>query len=454
MRFSFSLLGPLALLVASSVHAVGAQDVPLANSTEVQRHFLAREAMISLEKRQRQDHIFRQGLSEVAQQADAIVQMIRQEEIDDFWRHPGTPENPEDERFAGEMFPKARPYIAQTQLWRIVKRMPKGALLHAHLSAMLPYETILRTIMSTEGMVLSASHDVSTQERAENATIVFSHVNTTLPLDQPSIHSPEYVPDSKIPVQEAATSFSGGEEGFFRFVLSKMAVSPEDSIRHELGPVVRTFYQKLFERLADDGIRWVEIRAGGSSGKLVHDGDEDPDPDLDIWWEVLEEELVKFQESEKGSNFWGARIIWSDWRGKQGASLTNSMSIAIQRKEKFPELFSGYDVVAEEDLGHSLIELAPELIWFQEQTVQRNLTVPFFFHAGETLGDGNATDLNLFDAVLFKTRRIGHGFSLYKHPKLIDVVVENGIMVDVCPISNEVLRLATDILHHHQQAAY
>lgn len=292
------------------------------------------------------DHNFRLGLSPVAQQADAIVQMIRQEEIDDFWRHPGTPENPEEERFAGEVFPKARPYIAQTQLWRIVKRMPKGALLHAHLSAMLPYETILRTIMNTEGMVISASHDVSTQERAENATIVFSHVNTTLPQDQPSISSPDYVPDTKIPVQEAAISFPGGAEGFFRFVLSKMTVSPEDSIRHELGvdeiwrkfqsyfdpagtmqtyePVVRTFYQKLFERLAEDGIRWVEIRAGGSSGKLVHDGDEDPDPDLDVWWEVLEEELTKFQDSEKGSKFWGARIIWSDYRGKQGAALTSS----------------------------------------------------------------------------------------------------------------------------------
>ncbi|KAG2421698.1 hypothetical protein HFD88_005674 [Aspergillus terreus] len=469
MRFSLSLLGPVALLVAS-VHTAGAQDVPPANSSEVQRHFLAREAMITLEKRQRQDHNFRLGLSPVAQQADAIVQMIRQEEIDDFWRHPGTPENPKEERFAGEVFPKARPYIAQTQLWRIVKRMPKGALLHAHLSAMLPYETILRTIMNTEGMVISASHDVSTQERAENATIVFSHVNTTLPQDQPSISSPDYVPDTKIPVQEAAMSFPGGAEGFFRFVLSKMTVSPEDSIRHELGvdeiwrkfqsyfdpagtmqtyePVVRTFYQKLFERLAEDGIRWVEIRAGGSSGKLVHNGDEDPDPDLDVWWEVLEEELAKFQDSEKGSKFWGARIIWSDYRGKQGAALTSSMSIALERKERFPELFSGYDVVAQEDLGHSLIELAPEFIWFQEQTEQRNLTVPFFFHAGETLGDGNATDLNLFDAVLFNTRRIGHGFSLYKHPKLIDVVVENGIMVEVCPISNEVLRLATDILHH------
>lgn len=78
--------------------------------------------------------------------------------------------------------------------------------------------------------------------------------------------------------------------------------------------------------------------------------------------------------------------------------------------------------------------------------------MPFFFHAGETLGDGNATDLNLFDAVLLGTRRIGHGFSLYKHPELIKAVKKKNIMVEVCPISNEVLRLATDILHHPMPA--
>lgn len=73
--------------------------------------------------------------------------------------------------------------------------------------------------------------------------------------------------------------------------------------------------------------------------------------------------------------------------------------------------------------------------------------MPFFFHVGETVGDGNTTDSNLFDAVELGTRRIGHGFSLYKHPKLVREVRDKNILVEVCPVSNEVLRLATDILH-------
>ncbi|KAF7592256.1 cat eye syndrome chromosome region, candidate 1 [Aspergillus hancockii] len=463
------LIGTIVTLFFSLVSAQN--GVPDVNSVAVQRHLLSRSAMIAVEKRQRQDHAFRQNLSAVAQQADAIVAAIRQQEIDDYWRVPGTPEkNDTDERFAGEMFPRARPLINETKLWNVVKHMPKGALLHAHLSAMLPYETLLDTVLQTEGMVISASQDVSTEFNRQNASISFAHVNRTIVTNVSSIHSADYVPDTQIPVTVAAATFPGGTEGFIEFVMSKVTVLPEDSVRHELGvdevwrkfqkafgpagsmlsyePIVRTFYQKLFSRLAADHINWVEIRTGGSSGQLVHEGDEDVDPDLDIWWDVMLEELQKFQNSIEGADFWGARVIWSDSRGKDRAALTESMGIALERKRRFPQLFSGYDVVAQEDLGRTLADMTPEFIWFQEQAQQSNLTIPFFFHAGETLGDGNSTDLNLFDAVLFGTRRIGHGFSLYKHPKLIDEVIDNGIMVEVCPISNEVLRLATDILHH------
>ena len=120
------------------------------------------------------------------------------------------------------------------------------------------------------------------------------------------------------------------------------------------------------------------------------------------------------------------------------------MKKAIQRKQNFPELFSGYDLVAQEDLGRPLADLAPELLWFQSQMEELNLQMPFFFHAGETLGDGNTTDSNLFDALLFNARRIGHGFSLFKHPLLLDLAKKQNAMVEVCPISNEVLRLNTE----------
>ncbi|KAI9930411.1 hypothetical protein ASPWEDRAFT_26940 [Aspergillus wentii DTO 134E9] len=458
-----------ASLLIANAGSVGVDaEPPAVNSSVVQRHMLARDAMVNLEKRQRQDYTFKQNLSPTAQKADAITRAIRQEEIEEYWRKPAAVGDEENERFAGEMFPKARPLMLSTKLWKIVRRMPKGALLHSHLYSMLPFRALLDAAFDTPGMAVSASQAVSTADSQKNASISFVHINHTVSSGEPSISSDGYVSNTLVPLNVAAAEFPGGRENFTDFLMTKLALTPQESIRHELGvdevwrvfenffgpaidllsyePLVRTFYKKLFARLVEDHINWVEIRTG--AGYLVHEGQEAQDNNPDYWWDVLVDELNQFKNSENGTNFWGARVIWADTRSFNRSSITQSMKQAIGRKQKFPELFGGYDLVGQEDLGHSLAYHAPELIWFQEQTEKLNLTVPFFFHAGETLGDGNSTDLNLFDAILFNSRRIGHGFSLYKHPKLIDEVVDNGIMVEVCPISNEVLRLNTDILHH------
>ncbi|PKY03209.1 Metallo-dependent hydrolase [Aspergillus campestris IBT 28561] len=470
MNFLF-LLGVVAWCVSSVASAEVDLDFvgePSINDKVVQHHLRSRSEMITQEMGQRQDHAFRQSLSPVARRADAIVRAIRQEEIDQFWRVPGVVGDEERERFAGEMFPKARPHIGNTTLWSIVKRMPKGALLHAHLQAMLPADVLLDAVLHTEGMVISASQDVSTPLKRENATIMFAHVNHTLNEIHRSIHDTDYVPNSQIPINQAADTFPGGRPAFLEFVKTKITILPGDSVRHDLGvdeiwrkfqkcfgplteiltyePIVRTFYRKLFERLVDDGINWVEIRT--APGEIVHNGNEATDPNPDAWWHVLHEEIESFQKTSKGRGFWGARVIWTDLRGSNRTLIAENMKLALGQKQKFPYLVSGYDLVGQEDLGHSLFELAPELVWFRKQTEILNVTIPFFFHAGETLGDGNSTDLNLFDALLFQTRRIGHGFSLYKHPKLTHEVIQKTVLVEVCPISNEVLRLATDILHH------
>jgi adenosine deaminase/adenosine deaminase CECR1 len=296
----------------------------------------------------RADHIFRQSLSPTAKRADEIVQAIRQHEIDNYWRVAGT--DGQKERFAGEAFPLARPYISNTTLWKVVKQMPKGALLHAHLSAMLPYDKIVKIIIQTEGMEISASQALDTKAAKQNATFTFAHNNGTVSTTQTRIDASDYTPNTAIPVKTAVANFEGGEAAFIEFIKSKITIPEGESIRHELGvdeiwrrfqacfgptgsmmqyePVVRKFYQTLFQDLASDGINWVEIRSGGSYGQLVHNGDEDIDPNLDAWWHVMVEEIETFKTTElgKSKNFLGARVIWSDTRIKNRASITKSMA--------------------------------------------------------------------------------------------------------------------------------
>ena len=50
---------------------------------------------------------------------------------------------------------------------------------------------------------------------------------------------------------------------------------------------------------------------------------------------------------------------------------------------------------------------------------KHNIDVKFFFHSGETsISDGPVAG-NVFNAVLLKPKRIGHGLSLYKFPVVL-----------------------------------
>ena len=124
------------------------------------------------------------------------------------------------------------------------------------------------------------------------------------------------------------------------------------------------------------------------------------------------------------------------------------MKECVRIKKEFPEFIAGFDLVGREDAGRSLTDLTPELFWFKKHCREEGVEIPFFFHAGETLGDGTSADENLFDAILLGTRRLGHGFSLYKHPLLLEMVKQKRILVESCPISNEVLRFTGSIMSH------
>lgn len=46
------------------------------------------------------------------------------------------------------------------------------------------------------------------------------------------------------------------------------------------------------------------------------------------------------------------------------------------------------------------------------------------------------------------SRRIGHGYALPKHPKIIELVKSRNIAVEVNPVSNQVLKLVDDYRNH------
>ena len=356
-----------------------------------------------------------------------------------------------------------------TDLWRIVHRMPKGSLLHAHLDAMFDIDFLIDLAFSTRGIHVWAPQPLRSRKELDEAPFFFQYASR--PVDEkPAIWSEHYEPSSLIDVHTAAASFpDGGEAGFRSWVRSRCVLMPEHSFHHHHGvdaiwdifrrtfpvinsllqyePILRTCLRRLLGQLAADGIRYVEFRTA-LVFKYRRDGCEVPDYGYFEWFRVFREEVERFQSTEEGKGFYGARIIWTTLRALSNREITDSMKLCIETKKEFPDVICGFDLVGQEDKGRTLVDLVPILFWFRKHCVEEGVDVPFFFHAGECLGDGNSTDNNLFDAVLLGTRRIGHGFSLYKHPLLMELIKEKRILIECCPISNELLRLTSTIQTH------
>ena len=447
------------------------EGVPTIDQPFIQKYLDGRDALVAQEKRQRSDHAFREMLSPMAAEASAIISAIRFEEQQTLWNAKFEDNLAKQENFEvypGMMFSLAKERMEQSKLWKIVKRMPKGALLHCHLEAMGDLDWLLAEALQTEGMCISASACLASSESRSIAPFTFGYVKSLEKKTVTSIWSEDY-DQSPIPIKTAAEAFPGGTSAFVSWVKSRASITHEEAMQHHMGPnaiwvkflscfsilasiqhyepIFRKFIRSVLRQLHEDGVRWVDIRSVFMI-PFMQAGADKFDGDFENMLAVLQEEIDSFVDSKEGKGFWGARLIWTTVRQLDRRRVVEDMKQCIAMKLQFPDLIAGYDLVGQEDMGRPLADLTPELFWFKKRCMEEGVDIPFYFHAGECLGDGDTVDENLFDAVLLGTRRIGHGFSLYKHPLLIDMVKEKKILVESCPVSNEVLRLTSSIMSH------
>lgn len=153
--------------------------------------------------------------------------------------------------------------------------------------------------------------------------------------------------------------------------------------------------------------------------------------------------LLELVEDFKKSHptFLGIKIIVAIPRNSDSNSAELKMQKFVELHKKYPNFIVGFDLVGQEDVGTPLSQYVNKL-----KSISDNGR--FYFHAGETNFFNSEADTNLIDAILMNTKRIGHGFSLYKHPVLWAAFKEKDIAIEVSPISNQVLHLVYDLRNH------
>jgi hypothetical protein len=108
------------------------------------------------------------------------------------------------------------------------------------------------------------------------------------------------------------------------------------------------------------------------------------------------------------------------------------------RKDDGEDFIVGFDFVSEEDVNF-------KTDYYAEIICERNISLDFYFHDGES---NWADDDNVMSAFALGTRRIGHGLNLYRFPELLERIKDKNICLEVCPISNQLLRYTQDLRVH------
>ena len=260
------------------------QEIPSSSDPFIQQYFSGRTNLINQEKTTRSDQAFRSSLSPLAKRACRIVENIRRHESDTVWT-PDVEEKMASEGhqsiFPGMMFMMAKDRMESTKLWKIVRKMPKGCLLHSHMDAMVDFDFLLDELLKQPGMHMSAEQPLSNKAALENGGVSFRY--RAKERVEGNIWDDNYKPNKFLLLTKVADEFpDGGRPGFLKWLKSRCTLSMEDSHHQHHGinaiwekfskcfivvatiihyePMLRAYLRRLMSQLKADGVNWVELR--------------------------------------------------------------------------------------------------------------------------------------------------------------------------------------------------
>ncbi|XP_046813395.1 adenosine deaminase 2-like [Vespa crabro] len=335
----------------------------------------------------------------------------------------------------GRNFIEARTEIKNSEVYKIIRAMPKGAVLHAHDTALVSADWIFWNITFRPNLYVCESSKNLLQlrffEKPNNdcSWKLLSDLRKNKSIVD-TINSRIYKQMTML-TKNPEMIYKDSDKVWSKFKQIFEFITPMLSYK----PVYEDHYYEALKDHYMDNIMYIEIRSTLPNLYELNG----------TVYSSLETAMVYKKTTERFMsdypNFVGAKLIYAPNRKVDENKFDEYLTILKALKEKFPTFLAGFDLVGQEDKGQPLAVFANKL---------RNLnpSIDYFFHAGETGWYGSSTDENLIDAVLLGAKRIGHGYALTKHPLVMEIIKQRGIAVEVNPISNQVLNLVKDLRNH------
>jgi len=348
--------------------------------------------------------------------------------------------------WVSQFFPCVREEYENTDLYEFLQDMPKGAILHVHPSAMGNYFALFDQVsvredcyfhpatqsfmlfmdsipgdtwLSVPGMLSSAADEAALRDSLINCIIID-------PGD-------EDLPD----IWAEFERMFGRVGGLF----SDPAVAYD------------YIYRALYDYAVTDNVQHIELRT------------HTPSPESVEFYLGVVDSLAK-----QGIDI-SIRIVYCDSRyifpGETvdgfRSRITDSMKAAADLMNQYPGIVVGADVYSEEDKGATALYMAPLMREAREYSMaEYGFELPLFLHDGESSFPTGVPDSpvsllgpypgdvnnNVIDAFLLNVQRVGHGIELVKLPELAEMYALEGIPLEICPVSNQILGYVSDLRNH------
>ncbi|XP_017856626.1 PREDICTED: adenosine deaminase CECR1 [Drosophila arizonae] len=389
----------------------------------------ARQAVLSAEEQLMTGG--RTSLSAKESQVDDLFMQYKLGELAQGFRNA-------DQNVAGMHFFKAKPLIDRSSVFKFLQQMPKGAVLHLHNTAAVSSKWVVRNMSYMPGMLRCTNAEGRSRLTFRRAPKLHKCTSQYVYVadERRSSIDPVLYDENLEKLINLYTPVPELEYPTITAVWNKFQAM-FDTLTEAIYylPAFRAYHWQLLEELYNDNVMYAELRI---SLKEIYDASGRTFPQEQALRELqaLNDKFVRLHP-----NFIGIKVIYATWRGADAATLREKIKEFRKLQEAFPKFVIGFDLVGQEDKGKPLYE---QLAVLKELPPNTNL----FLHAGETNWFSASTDINLLDALLLNTTRMGHAFALVKHPILMNAVKTRNIAVELSPISNQVLHLVWDMRNH------
>lgn len=388
------------------------------------------------------------------ERANTLIQQLREQIV--------TQPNYYQQPWEAQPFISVQSLITKTKLYQILKLMPKGAILHLHSDSMGDYALLLRLAaklndpdrfyvnqdstgdpheyfkLGDSGTGYRPLSDILSDQQLWTTVLT----NLTLSVDHMTNCSNMWLLFAPI----------------FARVTTLLSV---ESIAYQ-------YYLNSFQYLVhEDHVSHVELRTPWRTENQSIEGTKE-----NIILRALN------QVNVHGAHL-SMKIIFIDSRHTscdpviRDPVIRDHISYVAHAMANHDPYVVGYDLVGEEDTGqttHKIIPLINDCLLKQDGQVYPR----FYLHNGETMLPAShrsiddrqgtnqipaqsGTNDNLIDTYQINTidqikvGRVGHAIGLYKNYQLLTKYREAGIAVELCPISNQLLRYMVDLRAHPGQ---